>query len=138
LKEGALVEPDRLEMVATEYDASDGQEFFISTEDSAADILVGYVRLRIPSQHASRNEVDGSTALVRELHVYGTEVPVGQRRSGAWQHAGFGRKLLAEAERKAREAGRSRILVLSALGTKQYYERLGYSHVGPYMGKTIN
>lgn len=138
LKEGARVEPDRVEMVATEYGASDGEEFFISMEDSEADILVGYVRLRIPSQHVSRQEVDGSTALVRELHVYGTEVPVGQRRSGAWQHAGFGRKLLAEAERKAREAGRSRVLVLSALGTNQYYERLGYSHVGPYMGKTIN
>jgi len=138
LKEGVLVQPDHVEMVATEYDASGGQEFFISMEDSEADILVGYVRLRIPSQHACREEVDGSTALVRELHVYGTEVPVGQRRSGAWQHAGFGRKLLGEAERKAKQAGASRVLVLSALGTKQYYERLGYSHVGPYMGKVIN
>ena len=88
--------------------------------------------------NATREEIDGSTALVRELHVYGPEVPVGERRSGAWQHAGFGRKLLAEAERKAGEAGASRVLVLSALGTKQYYERLGYSHVGPYMGKVIN
>ncbi len=45
---------------------------------------------------------------------------------------------MAEAERKASEAGTKRVLVLSALGTKQYYERLGYSHVGPYMGKKIN
>jgi len=138
LKDGALVEPNRVEMVATEYEASDGKELFISIEDSAADILVGYVRLRVPSQNATRDEVDSSTAMVRELHVYGPEVPVGQRRSGAWQHAGFGRKLLAEAERKAREAGASKVLVLSALGTKQYYERLGYSRVGPYMGKVIN
>ena len=130
--------PDRIEMMATEYDASDGKEFFISMDDSEADVLVGYVRLRIPSQNATREEIDGSTAMVRELHVYGPEVPVGERRSGAWQHAGFGRKLLAEAERRAGEAGASRVLVLSALGTKQYYERLGYSHVGPYMGKVIN
>src|SRR5271157_1003647 len=100
LKEGLLVKPDRIEMIATEYDASDGKEFFISMEDSEADVLVGYVRLRIPSQNATREEIDGSTAMVRELHVYGPEVPVGERRSGAWQHTGFGRKLLAEAERK--------------------------------------
>jgi elongator complex protein 3 len=138
LKDGVLVQPDHVEMVTTEYDASDGHEFFISMENSEADILVGYVRLRVPSQNATRKEIDVSTALVRELHVYGPEVPVGQRRPGAWQHAGFGRKLLAEAERKAREAGAGRVLVLSALGTKQYYERFGYSHVGPYMGKAIN
>ena len=77
-------------MVVTEYDASDGKEFFISMEDSETDILIGYVRLRIPSRNATREEIDSSTALVRELHVYGPEVPVGERRSGAWQRVGFG------------------------------------------------
>ncbi len=138
LKEGLLLNPGQIEMKVMEYDASNGKEFFISMEDSETDVLIGYVRLRIPSKNATRQEVDGSSALVRELHVYGPEVPVGQHRSGAWQHAGYGRRLLAEAERKAGEAGASKVLVLSGLGTKQYYERLGYSHVGPYMGKEMN
>jgi elongator complex protein 3 len=113
LMDGILVEPDHVQMLTTEYEASEGQEFFISMEEPDADVLVGYVRLRIPSQNSTRREIDRSSALVRELHVYGPEVPVGQRRYGAWQHAGFGRKLLAEAERAATEAGASRILVLA-------------------------
>ncbi|HUK50434.1 MAG TPA: GNAT family N-acetyltransferase, partial [Terriglobales bacterium] len=79
-----------------------------------------------------------STAVVRELHVYGPEVPVGRRSPDAWQHAGLGKKLLLAAEQKATDEGANKLLILSALGTKQYYERLGYRHFGPYMSKDLN
>jgi elongator complex protein 3 len=138
LKEQVTVTPDRVRSMIQKYDASGGEEFFISVEDPEADTLIGYLRLRMPSIDAHRTEVDSSSAIIRELHIYGSEVPVGRRYRGAWQHSGFGRKLLEEAESQARAQGARKILVLSALGTKAYYKRSGYDYVGPYMGKQLN
>jgi elongator complex protein 3 len=137
LKDNISVDAQGVQVVSREYEASGGREFFISAEHADADALVGYVRLRIPSANSTRKEVDGSAALVRELHVYGTEVPVGQHRSGSWQHVGFGRRLLAEAEEQAKRAGAKKVLVLSALGTKEYYRREGYRQLGSYMCKRV-
>jgi elongator complex protein 3 len=138
LKEKATVDPNRVRFDTMEYEASGGKEFFIPLEEPDADALIGYVRLRLPSAEAYRSEIDSATGMIRELHVYGLEVPVGLRYEGAWQHTGLGRKLLAEAEKTAEEHRVNRILVLSALGTKGYYRKSGYSAVGPYMGKALN
>lgn len=138
LKEHVTVDVNTVQTVYGDYEASGGKEFFISKEDSNRDTLIGYVRLRLPSRNALRGEVDGSTALVRELHVYGPEVPVGQHHAGSWQHLGFGRELMSEAEETARKQGAQKMLVLSALGTKEYYRRLGYDSFGPFMRKAIN
>jgi elongator complex protein 3 len=137
LKDNITVNRQAVEITSRKYDASGGTEFFIAVEDADADALVGYVRLRIPSVKSTRKEVGGSAALVRELHVYGPEVPIGRHRRGAWQHTGFGRRLLAEAEQQAKRAGANKVLVLSALGTKEYYRRDGYSQLGPYMSKRV-
>jgi len=70
--------------------------------------------------------------------VYGELVPVGQHLAGAWQHRGYGGILLAEAERITREEySRRKILVISALGTKEYYKKFGYNYDGPYMSKKL-
>lgn len=138
LKEKVTIQPEQIQLAVEEYSASDGTELFISLEEPDTDALIGYLRLRIPPKGAHRRELDAFAAMIRELHVYGPEVPVGRRDPDAWQHAGFGRKLLAEAEAKAREHGADRVLVLSALGTKGYYKRAGYDYVGPYMGKALN
>ena len=138
MKDKVEVDSGHVQDVVREYDASGGKEFFIAFEEPENDVLIGYIRLRIPSGKAHRREVDASTAMIRELHVYGPEVPVGRRYPGAWQHSGLGRKLLRAAEQKAAEAGANKILVLSALGTREYYERVGYRPVGPYMGKYLN
>jgi elongator complex protein 3 len=121
-------------------DASGGKELFISAEDPVNDVLVGYVRLRIPSEKASRPEIAAEkTAIVRELRVYGPLVPVGKHQSKAWQHKGYGGVLLSEAERTAKEDyNRTKMVVISALGTKEYYMRLGYGYDGPYVSKRLN
>ena len=137
LKDKLSVKPDNLKLVTREYSASDGTEIFLAKEDTDQDILIGYLRLRLPSNTAHRREVKNSTALVRELHVYGPEVPVGRRLKSAWQHKGLGHELLAEAEEIARERDATEILVLSALGTKQYYKNVGYDYQGPYMQKPL-
>ena len=79
-----------------------------------------------------------SSCVVRELKVYGRVVSVGARDRDAWQHRGLGAALLGEMERTARERfGARRLLVTSAVGTRNYYRRFGYEPVGPYMGKPL-
>jgi elongator complex protein 3 len=135
------VKPDleKVEIKTFFYDASEGKEVFISAEDPTNDVLLGYLRLRVPSLKAHRPEIIAvPSAIVRELHVYGPLVPVGKRSAGAWQHRGFGAELLAEAERISRvDFGLRKLLVISALGTRRYYMRFGYVHDGVYVSKKL-
>jgi elongator complex protein 3 len=127
-----------IKLQTTTYDASEGKELFIAAEDQKNDVLIGYLRLRIPSPKASRPEITAApSAIVRELHVYGPLVPVGKRSGTAWQHRGYGAALLAEAERQAKAYGAKKLLVISALGTKQYYMRFGFRHDGVYVSKPL-
>jgi elongator complex protein 3 len=136
---GVRLESKKVDILTAEYDASEGKEIFISAEESKNDALIGYLRLRMPSEKAHRKEVKAKPcSIVRELHVYGSLVPVGKHFDQAWQHKGFGNILLATAENITRDDyGLKKILVISALGTKQYYKRLGYERDGVYMSKTL-
>ena len=117
-----------------EYEASGGREVFLSYVDGA-DRIYGFLRLRRPSDTAHRSEVHDS-AIVRELHVYGKMLAMGER--GGIQHSGLGRALLAWAETISKDVfGVRRILVISAVGTREYYSRMGYSLYGPYMAKKL-
>jgi len=133
------LDPDKVKILTTKYEASEGKEIFISAEDAENDVLIGYLRLRIPSLRAHRSEVKAQQcSVVRELHVYGPLVPVGKHLAKAWQHKGYGSILLAEAERISKEDyDLKKILVISALGTKQYYMRFGYQYDGVYMSKLL-
>jgi elongator complex protein 3 len=140
LQEKVKPDPDKITVQTVREEASEGKELFISAEDTVNDVLVGYIRLRIPSERAWRPEIlPETTAIVRELRVYGPLVPVGRHLAGAWQHKGYGTVLMSEAERTALEDyNRKKIVVTSALGTKQYYMRLGYDYDGPYVSKSLN
>ena len=132
-------DPGRIGIYETSYEASEGVEVFVSAEDRERDVLIGYLRLRIPSSSAHRHEVRGEgTSIVRELRILGPLVPVGMPPDGRWQHRGYGEALLHQAEAISVEVyGRRKILVTSALGTKRYYMRRGYSYDGPYMSKWL-
>jgi len=134
------VEPgiDDIELRKLEYNASGGREIFLSFEDVKQDILIGFLRLRIPYK-PFRSEVDENTSLVRELHVYGPMVEVGEKPLFRWQHRGYGSELLSEAERISREEyGMDKILVTSGIGVREYYRKLGYERVGVYMGRILD
>ncbi len=135
------VTPDlgKVKILTTHHEASEGQEVFISAEDPENNVLIGYLRLRVPSAKAHRPEITAApSAIVRELHVYGPLVPVGKHLAKAWQHKGYGAILLSEAERVAREDyDLKKLLVISALGTKQYYMRFGYERDGVYVSKRL-
>jgi elongator complex protein 3 len=135
----AKVNPEDIKVVTTKYEASKGEEIFVSAEDPQNDLLIGYLRLRIPSKEAHRPEVKAEPcSIIRELHVYGPVVPVGKHLTKAWQHKGYGGTLLAEAERITKEDyNLKKILVISALGTKLYYMRFGYQYDGVYMSKML-
>ncbi|MBU4256939.1 GNAT family N-acetyltransferase, partial [Patescibacteria group bacterium] len=74
-----------------------------------------------------------NAALIRELHVYGELVPVGENKK--IQHSGLGKKLMAEAEKIARENGYKKITVISGIGARNYYRKLGYRLSESYMMK---
>ncbi len=126
-----------VKLLRMDYEASMGREIFLSFEDVENDVLIALLRLRIPSEKAHRREV-ANAAVVRELHVYGPMVPVGFKREDGWQHRNYGRCLLEEAERIAfEEFDKRKLLVISGLGVKRYYKRLGYVDDGPYVSKTL-
>jgi len=138
LKDAVKPDPENIQMRTVTYEASQGEEFFILMEDPVNDVLVGYVRLRFPSEKAHRPEISGqNVAIIRELRVLGPLVPVGKHLNEAYQHKGLGRLLLEEAEEQSREHAAEKMLVTSALGTKCYYKRFGYTYDGPYMSKKL-
>ena len=139
LKDGVKPDPSNIQIMTSKEGASEGEDIFISIEDAINDVLIGYLRLRVPSEKAHRLEILlGVASIVRELHVYGPLVPVGKRTAKAWQHKGYGGVLLSEAERISREEyDLKKVVVTSALGTKQYYRRFGYDNDGPYVSKML-
>ena len=97
--------------------------------------------MRIQAKPVARlaPENEGNLALIRELHIYGPEVSIGQRKPTAAQHKGLGRALMLEAERIASdEFGSPFMVVLSGVGAREYYRsEFGYSSRGDYMVKKL-
>ena len=126
-----------VELRRIDYNASGGREIFLSYESKGGDTILGFLRMRkVAKPH--RDELD-SSAVVRELHIYGQVINIGRSDSGdSYQHRGLGMKLLQEAEHISKEElGVNKIAVISAVGTRQYYKKLGYRQDGPYVSKVL-
>ncbi|KAJ3309469.1 Elongator subunit [Boothiomyces sp. JEL0838] len=133
------IKPEQAELIRRDYTANGGWETFLSYEDPEQDILIGLLRLRKCSPLTTRPELTvGQCSVVRELHVYGSVVPIHNRDPTQFQHQGFGTLLMEEAERIAREEhGSVKLAVISGVGTRHYYRKLGYHLDGPYMSKNL-
>ncbi len=131
---GKKVNWNQIEIKVMEYEASRGTEFFIAAEEPEQDILIGFCRLRFPSEFL-RPEITKESALIRELHVYGTATAIGEE--GVLQHKGWGRKLMEKAEEIAKKKGKKKMVVISGVGVREYYRKLGYEKEGMYMVKEI-
>lgn len=130
--------PQHVELVRRDYVANGGWETFLLYEDVKQDILVALLRLRKAANPHRAEFKKQPTSLVRELHVYGSAVPIHSRDPRKFQHQGFGTLLMEEAERIAREEhGLQLISVISGVGVRNYYARLGYELDGPYMLKRL-
>ena len=134
-----IVDVGSIQPVRRDYAASDGKEFFLSYEIPEHDVILAFLRLRLPSADAHRLEItEKSSSLIRELRVYGPVVEIGERDPQAWQHLGLGEKLLTTAEQISRdEFGVDRILVNSGIGVKEYYRNLGFKDLGPFLSKDL-
>ena len=120
------------------YDSSGGHEVFLSYEDKN-DMIYGFLRLRKSSNKAHRDEISNDTCIVRELHVYGKSLNLGEKEQDQIQHSGLGKNLMKEAEKIAKEEfDAKKILVISAIGTREYYQKIGYLLYGPYMSKVLS
>jgi elongator complex protein 3 len=112
-----------------DYPASGGAEIFLSFEDER-ETLFGLLRLRIQSESIPVSGLENTTpaAVIRELHVYGPEVPLKNQSPDSAQHKGLGKALLKEAEHIAREEfNLQQMLILSGVGAREYYRtEFGY------------
>ena len=128
---------DELKLERINYESSNGDEVFLSYNDHK-DLTYGFLRLRKPSEKTHRKEISSDVAIVRELHVFGKAIEIGSHEKDSFQHLGLGKKLMKNAEEIARnEFGVKRLLVISAIGTREYYQKLGYKIYGPYMAKEL-
>ena len=139
MRSDAEIDPGNIQLIKRDYAAADGTEYFLSFEEPDLDIIFGFLRLRIPSDITYRDEINKSLcAMIRELRVYGPVVNIGEHDPEAWQHLGFGEKLIDEAERLVSDKfDARRILVNSGIGVKEYYRNLGFTDIGPYLEKNI-
>ena len=131
-----LISWEDIKIKHEEYEASKGKEIFISAEDTKNDILLGFLRLRIPYK-PFRPEITKDSAGIRELHVYGQATAL--ENQGDIQHKGLGKRLMQEAEKIAKENYNiKKLLVISGVGVREYYKSLGYNKDGVYMSKELN
>ncbi len=114
-----------------EYEASQGREFFLSFESEDRKVIFSLLRLRLTKNQFLLELED--CALIREVHTYGQQAEIGEE--GDTQHRGMGKKLILEAERIAKENGHEKIAVISGVGVRDYYRKLGYKLIGEYMVK---
>ncbi|HNZ86069.1 MAG TPA: tRNA uridine(34) 5-carboxymethylaminomethyl modification radical SAM/GNAT enzyme Elp3 [bacterium] len=128
-----------IKLFIEKYSASNGTEFFISYENYERNKLYGFLRLRF-----NKNSKDNifpelkNCSIVREIHVYGKLVAHNKKASSSsTQHTGFGKKLMQEAEKISRENKYKKIAVISGIGVREYYRKLGYKLQGEYMVKKL-
>ena len=136
IKTGKKLRLDDIEIITMEYEASKGKEFFISAENVKNDVLIGFVRLRFPSQFL-REEITYKSALIRELHVFSPATQIGKSSEDTYQHKGIGKSLMNKAEEIATQNGKNKTVVISGIGARQYFARLNYDYDGPYMSKML-
>lgn len=130
------IDRDELRLNDLVYPAGGAEEHFLSY-DTTGDRLAGFLRLSLPgpeSPHVGIADLEGA-AIIREVHVYGQSLEVGRARHGAAQHAGLGKELIRRAEEIARQRGYTRLAVISAVGTRSYYLKLGFERGVLYLVK---
>jgi elongator complex protein 3 len=147
LRSKGRIDQQSFKLIRLDYKAAGGQEIFLSYETDDGSALFGFLRLRkvtgsVESElhsYVCHDNLPQVVAVVRELHVYGQTLSVGRKANNlSWQHRGLGRLLMAEAEQIAkREFGVDALSVISAVGTRKYYEKLGYKQNGHYVTRLL-
>ncbi len=129
-------EPDEAKLRVTEYETATGVECFheFVTPD---DRILGFLRLSLPAGRVPAPEEIEGAAVIREVHVYGAAVGLGEDAEGRAQHRGLGTRLLEAAAERAARAGLTRLAVISAVGTRGYYRDRGFADGALYQHRAL-
>ncbi|MFO7321099.1 MAG: tRNA uridine(34) 5-carboxymethylaminomethyl modification radical SAM/GNAT enzyme Elp3 [Chloroflexota bacterium] len=118
------VDPAQLFLDVQWYETACSTEAFLQFID-AERTIAGFLRLSLPAEPPLTDELEGA-AMIREVHVYGQAVEIGEALPGKAQHAGLGTQLIEHAAQLAAERGFDRLAVISAVGTRAYYRKRGF------------
>ncbi len=153
---GSQINPEKLSLVSTIYHPMHAEEHFLEYQTPEGKIA-GYLRLSLPKQNdfsffnmpestefpdnkadleGMLNDLQGA-AIIREVHIYGQSLSVGEEREGAAQHIGLGKHLIELAGQIALENGYSKLAVIAAIGTRLYYENRGFLRGSHYLIKPL-
>jgi elongator complex protein 3 len=153
---GLQIDPEKLSLVTTVYHPMHSEEHFLEYKTPEGKIA-GYLRLSLPKKDVGYlrdasdpedslhdraglqemiNDLQGA-AIIREVHVYGQSLSVGEEREGAAQHIGLGTNLIELAGQTATENGYSKLAVIAAIGTRLYYENRGFLRGSHYLIKPL-
>ncbi len=126
---------EKLCLFKEEYKASEGKEIFLSYENKDRTRLYSLLRMRISSSYSLPTLKD--CAIVREIHTYGRLRPLIKEKIASPQHKGLGKKLMKQAEKTALENNLNKVAVISGVGTRNYYRKIGYKLKATYMIKKM-
>ncbi len=132
---GKAVSQDALHLDELWYDSGIGEDVFMQFITKSRQIA-GFLRLSLPQDTPIIPELDGA-AMIREVHVYGQALGIGQEANGKAQHSGLGTELIERAVALARERGYQRLAVISAVGTRDYYRKRGFSDGALYQFREL-
>ena len=134
---GKRVSAEKMTLHDMVYHPADAEEHFLSF-DTRDDKLAGFLRLSLPEDTSVTGipDLEGA-AIIREVHVYGLSLEVGEERKGIAQHSGLGTRLIEEAETIARQHGFRKLAVIAAVGTRAYYAGRGFTMDKLYMVKDL-
>ncbi len=122
----------------TNYQVNGGEEYFLNMESDDGNYILALLRLFLPAVDELGTimpEIQ-NCAMIRELHTYGVVAGVDEKGNQT-QHRGMGKKLMLQAEEIARNNGYKKMAVISGVGVRQYYKKIGYSLKGEYMVKDL-
>ncbi len=122
---------EKVKFFIDQYESSGGQEYFLSYEDAKRDAVLAFCRLRIDA-----NGVYPS--FIRELHTYGQSVEIAEKEKGASQHIGYGKKLMQTAFKICKQNKIKKLAVISGVGVRAYYKKLGFKLENTYMVRNLN
>lgn len=132
------VQPEELKIDIVEYDTSIATEYFIQYINDE-DQIAGFLRLSLPKNSSDHfiQELK-TTAIIREIHIYGQSIKLGSKESGKAQHLGLGKNLIQKAEKLSLEKGFKKLAVISSVGTREYYRKNGFNDSELYQIKSLD